>query len=231
MIGWLVNDPPSEAYGNFTPSTADTPVESTCSTVLEPVNFTGTASYITGKRSQARPRAHSGDAGGNFFPDSAGITSTPKATSGYQQEKEIDEFDSTGIFIRRINAKTTAIPAAETRGAEGVRRLPRPYRGRGRPDQRQRPRLRSGALVMREFSAAGEFISHINGAETPAGRFGFICNSFACFDSVFGVAVDSKGYAYVTDGEDHVVHIFRPQPRSRTSPTNPTRTRRRRPGR
>ncbi len=228
---WLAfdNSPTSDSYGSY---------YALSSGIVEkrdgygnPVDFIGTASYISGNTITGTPKGAFGNASGNFYPDGSGITVDSEGNIWVinRERREIDEFDSTGVFIRRINAETTTIPAAETpMGPKGFGSYPGltgvavdPTTGNVLVSDR-------GALVVREFSPSGEYLNDITGADTPAGKFGFICNSFACFDSVYGVAVNSQGYVYVADGEDHVVDIFKPQPRQPTvaykPDTNPTPT-------
>jgi hypothetical protein len=70
-----------------------------------------------------------------------------------------------------------------------------------------------------EFSPAGDYIGHLDGADTPAGGFGFQCfgglnppASVYCYDFAVGLAVNSEGYLYVGDGNNGVVDIFSPHP-------------------
>jgi hypothetical protein len=58
----------------------------------------------------------------------------------------------------------------------------------------------SGSAGVYEFDSSGAQIQHITGTDTPSGSFG----------NLTGVAVDSLGDVYVTDGEQRVVDDFSP---------------------
>ena len=181
-----------------------------------PVKFDGHASYIVGNRITGTPNGEfSGSAAGSFEPVYSGISVDFEGNIWVSDEekKEIDEFGPDGVFIQRITGAGVPTPKGnvfgEFQGLAGV--AVDPTNGNVLSADR-------GNDVVNEFSPSGEFLAQMTGADTPAGRF----------QDPIGIAVNSQGYVYVTDGPNKVVDIFKPRPVQPTVTynldTNPTTT-------
>ena len=180
------------------------------------VKFTGTAGYIKGNRLTGTPNGNFGaSAAGSFEPVYSGITvdSSGNLWVTDQEKREVDEFGPDGIFIQRITGAGAPTPKGLSFGAfQGLAGVAvDPTNGNVLVADR-------GNDVVDEFSPTGTYIGQLTGAGTPAGGF----------EDPIGVAVNSQGYVYVTDGPNKVVDIFSPQPAEPTiaykPETNPTPT-------
>jgi hypothetical protein len=181
-----------------------------------PVKFDGHASYIVGNRITGTANGEfSGSAAGSFEPVYSGISVDFEGNIWVtdEEKKEIDQFGPDGIFIQRITGAGVPTPKGnvfgEFQGLAGV--AVDPTNGNILSADR-------GNDVVNEFSPSGEFLAQMTGADTPAGRF----------QDPIGVAVNSQGYVYVTDGPNKVVDILKPRPAQPTvaykPDTNPTTT-------
>jgi hypothetical protein len=199
-----------------------------------PVNFSGSASYIAGNKISGTPTglfpygaAGAGVNGryGGITVDSDGnvwVTDDPQGDGSVHNPAEIDEFDSSGIFVRRLTAASSGLPTTLGPNLGGV--AVDPTNG----DILVTDRTHS---VVDEFSPAGDYIGQFDGSDTPAGQFGTACAGFyppICSTDIVGLDVNSQGYLYVDDGYNHVVDIYGPRAVRPTivykPETNPTAT-------
>jgi hypothetical protein len=198
-----------------------------------PVPFSGSAGYISGNEITGTPSGPFGGGAGNISPVLSGITIDPDGNIWAIKENEIDEFAPSGIFLQRITAESAGVPP--TTNQAGTHQFgSNPGLTALAVDPTNGDLLvsdRSG-MVVDEFSPQGKYLGRFSGAETPQGSFGSVCVAFGeqevCWDRVTGLAVDSEGRAYVTDGYNGVVDVFNPRPAQPTigdkPDTNPTAT-------
>jgi len=146
-----------------------------------PVDFSGSASYISGSEITGTPSGSFGnlqgiavDSGGNIY--------------AVDQGKEVvDEFSQAGTFLRQITGASVpggsfgSIVAVGVNNANGNVYV-----------------VDAGENAVDEFSSSGAFLAQLTGADTRAGSF----------SSPQGVAVDSSGDVYVADGGNHVIDEF-----------------------
>ncbi len=238
------NDPESDSYGDYYLFTGMGPaVLGKYDGYGNRVDFTASGGYIEGNEILGTPKkTFPSDAAGSFSPSYSGIAVDPNngnlwLLNNAYEETEIDEFDSTGRFLRRITEKSAGVPPSVTPAS----RTPKFGGGQGLTGIAVDPTNshilvsdRAG-LVIDEFSPQGEFLGQLTGADTPAGKFGFECqdifgdpNNRICSTRVVGISVNSEGYVYVTDADNDVVDIFNPAPREPTivskPDSNPTAT-------
>jgi hypothetical protein len=236
---WIAfdTDPEHDNYGNYYLYTGQGPsVIRKYDGYGNPVPFTGSAPYINGNEITGTPKGtFPSGAAGSFSPDFAGIAVDPEGDFWIidTASREIDEFDESGVLLSRITANSAGVPPNSTPA--------------GSPPFGQFPGLaglaidptngdilvsdRAG-LVVDEFTPQGKFIGQLTGADTPAGSFGYECKSIfgtpSCRTRVTGIAVNSEGYVYVTDGFNQVIDVFAPRSIQPTveykSDSNPTET-------
>jgi hypothetical protein len=241
------NGPQTDSYGNYYFFTGQAPsILSQYDGYGNPVNFTGSASYIHGNQIVGNPkRTFPSEAAGSFSPAYSGVAVDPNNGHiwvtvndyGYESEPEIDEFDSTGIFIRRITAKSSGVPTYPTPAYKQPAFGASPGMSGIAVDPTNGDVLVSdrASLVVDEFTPQGKYIGRLTGADTPAGSFGYKCVDYYgdpqnryCEDRAISIAVNSQGYVYVTDSRNHVVDVFKPRatrPKISDEPdSNPTAT-------
>jgi hypothetical protein len=213
-----------------------------------PVNFSGSASYIVGNKITGSPFGNiSQFGGGNQQSDiRSGIAVDSHGNiwitdvNGYEPESRgIYEFAPSGVFIRRITAASSGVPSNPNTPAASTPGWGGDFAGFGgiAIDPTNEDILVSDRanLWIDEFSPAGEYIGHIDAADSPAGGLGFQCfgglnppASTYCYDFAIGLAVNSQGYLYVNDGTHGVVDIYSPHPPMETvaykPETNPAAT-------
>ena len=148
-----------------------------------PVNFSASASYISGDEITGTPSGNFGRAW-NLAVDAEGNIYVVD-----EHKNVVDEFESSGRFIR---AFTGAGGAGEPSFSDvtGVA---------VDPTNRNVLVVDSGSDVIDEFSSSGEFLSHLTGP---------LPESFGSLQG--GIAVNSSGYLYVPDSANNVVDIFTP---------------------
>jgi hypothetical protein len=146
-----------------------------------PVNYSGSASYINGSHIMGTPSDPSA------FGDLQNITTD--ATGDifvYDQNRQVvDEYGPTGLFIQELSSS----PSGPFGAIGGIA-----------SDPQSGSILIAEGSVVHEYDSAGTFIADIGGESTPA-------ESFA---GIQGLAVNSEGYVYISDGGHGVVDIFGP---------------------
>jgi hypothetical protein len=235
------NAPESDSFGNYYLYSNETPSGGSAIVMRDgynnPVDFTGSASYIDGDEITGTPRGPLGrSASGGNNPEMSGITVDGEGHLWVidHERGEIDEFDATtGLFIQGISAKSSGAPHGINPAGEHLfNASPGLTAVAVDPTNGDVLVSEKTGLVVDEFSPQGKYLGQLSGAETPAGTFGYQCagepgNEY-CHDHVSGVAVNSEGYVYVADGLGHVVDIFGPRPAQptidREPNTNPTTT-------
>ena len=225
------NAPQSDAYGDYY-LYANGRVEK-FDGYGNPVDFTGAAGYISGNRITGTP--FTGLTNSNFNPNMAGITVDFEGNIWVinQQNKEVDEFSSTGVFIQRITEKSSGVPQfSSPTGPKGFSAYPGLTGVAVDPTNGDVLVADKASGVVDEFSPQGKYVGTLDGIGTPSGKFKFHCegnpgNEF-CHSHAFAIAVNSQGYVYVADGLSGVVDIFGPRPAQPTisdkPDTNPTTT-------
>lgn len=146
------------------------------------VDFTGgPASYISGNQltgtpdhAFSRPSDVAVDASGNIYVVDQGTS-------------EVDEYDSTGVFVRAFTAGSSTTFSLLTTVAID------PTNG----DVLIGDSGSSSNGFVHEFDATGNFVSDLDGSGTPGGNF-----------DPHGLAVDSTGTLYVTSPFQAVVDVF-----------------------
>ena len=225
------NAPQSAAYGNYF-EYGPGPVIHLYDGYSNPVNFTGTAPYISGSTLTGTPSG--GIGGGGTAPESGGIVIDDEGNIWVNNNKEILEFAESGIFIQRITAKSAGgVPASNLNptGPKAFAAFPGLTGIAVDPTNGHVLVADRAGMLIDEFSETGKFLGQIDGTDTPAGKFGYLCiNPFIefCYSYAFGIAVDSKGHLYVTDDVNQVVDVFGPTaatPKITDEPdSNPTAT-------
>ncbi len=166
-----------------------------------PVEFTASASYISGNQLTGTPSAHFGAPVGVAVATSGDIlvVDAKQGQFGEQGRNVIDEFEPSGVFIREITGPpgepfgdVTAVTTDPTTGD-----ILAVDRGEHAGEDEE-------PAVVDEFNSSGTYQTKITGAETPAGSLGY--DSF----DPGGVGVSSSGYLYVPDVTHHLVDIFSP---------------------
>ena len=166
-----------------------------------PVEFTASASYISGNQLTGTPSAHFGAPVGVAVATSGDIlvVDAKQGQFGEQGRNVIDEFEPSGVFIREITGPpgepfgdVTAVATDPTTGD-----ILAVDRGEHAGEDEE-------PAVVDEFNSSGTYQTKITGAETPAGSLGY--DSF----DPGGVGVSSSGYLYVPDVTHHLVDIFSP---------------------
>ena len=160
----------------------------------DPVDFTGSASYISGNELLGTP---SGPSSYTHFgvPSSVAVDSSGDilvADAGHGQfgaeegRDVVDEFAPSGLFVREITGppseqfgNVTAVATDPTTG--NILAVDRGNGGEGDHE------------VIDEFNSSGTYLARITGAETPAGFFG------GSYGEPGGIAVSKSGYLYVPD--------------------------------
>jgi hypothetical protein len=211
-----------------------------------PVDFDATASYIDGNKIVGTSHGVFTlfGAGSFAFDEYGGIAVDPDGNIWVTQAKqstqggipEIDEFSPSGVFIRRITAASSGVPTNLNTPSTGTPVWGGPGFGAIAIDPTNGDLLVSdrSSFWIDEFSPAGDYIGHVDGSNSLAGGFGYLCTHNAgptstfCTDQVLGLAVNSQGYLYVTDAFNHVVDIFGPRQARPTitykAETNPAAT-------
>jgi hypothetical protein len=149
-----------------------------------PINFSASAPYISGNTITGTPGGAFGQGWNIAVDDNGNIYVVDK------EKKVVDEFDSTGAFLRSFDG--TGAPGGFSGNLAGV--AVDPTTGNVLV-------VDAGNHAVDEFSPSGEYLSQLLGAETPALSFGTLNG---------GIAVNSSGYVYVADGSNHVIDIFTP---------------------
>ncbi len=162
------------------------------------VNFTAAEPYVSGSEIIGTPSGYFGsrgltridvDGNGNFYAVD-------------QTRNEVDEFESSGKFVRAFTG--TGAPGSFAPSSVAI-------------DPTNEDVLIVSGDVVDEFSSAGTYLGQISGVETPTGSFGELSG---------GIAVNSNGYVYLADHFYGAVDIFSPRtvlPKiTYGTPTNPT---------
>lgn len=215
------NAPQSDSFGRFYRYEAVPGSVRVYDGYGNPTNFTGSAGYISGNRITGTPKGPlSNGAAGNGNPSMSGIAIDPEGDIWIidQENREIYEFDSTGVFIQRITATTANVPESNRNPAG-----PRPfgaYPGLSAiaidPTNGNVLVSDKSGFIVHEFTPQGKYVGQITGEDTPEGSLGSECyfpngNQF-CFTHVTSLSVNSDGYVYVADGVNRVVSVFGPRP-------------------
>jgi hypothetical protein len=198
-----------------------------------PVNFTGSAGYISGNTITGTP--FSGLTYSSFNPDMAGITVDWEGNiwAVNQEHRELDQFSPSGVFIQRITEKSSGVPQfSNPGGPHAFGAYPGITGVAVDPTNGDILTSDKASGVVDEFTPQGKYVGSLDGSGTPAGKFKFQCENFFgtvyCHTHVIGVAVNSQGYVYIGDGLGGVVYIYGPRPTQPTitdrPPTNPTAT-------
>lgn len=209
-----------------------------------PVDFTGQASYIDGNAITGTPKGPFGEGAAGFFtPEISGITVNPSNghiwvidAGSYYRPSALFEYNTEGIFLQEITAKSADIPPRETPSGPrtfgfgpGLAAIAvDPTNGNVLVSDR-------AGLVIDEFSPEGKLLGVIDGSGTPNGHLGYTCNksneNLFCYTNVTGLGVDSRGYVYVADGDNHAMQVYAPRPaqpkisvKPRTNPTTSSET-------
>ena len=238
MPTWVTvdNDPQSDAYGHYYTYASRGGIKQ-FDGYGNPVNFTGSASYISGNTILGTPFGNL--VGGSNDPNMAGITVDSEGNIWVinSETPEIDEFAPSGVVLQRITAASSGVPA-----------FTNPIDGETQPFG-YFPGLTGIAVdptngdvvvsdkfagVVDEFSPQGRYLGSIDGSEAPTGRFKFECREEGgepprfCHTHVNGVAFNSEGYLYVATGLNGAVDIYGPRPAQPAiaykPATNPTAT-------
>ena len=225
------NDPQSQAYGNYFEYGPGGTIHM-YDGYSNPANFTGTAPYISGNTLTGTPNGPIG--GGSYSPEQGGIDVDDEGNIWVDNNKEILEFDDSGLFIQRITAKSAGgVPASTLNptGPKAFGAFPGLTGMAVDPTNGHLLVFDRAGFKINEFTEAGKFIGQLDGLETPNHGFGYFCfetHIEFCYANAFGLAVDSTGRLYVTDDINHVVQIFGPaaaEPRITDEPdSNPTTT-------
>ena len=141
-------------------------------------DFSASASYISANQLTGTP-AHSFGGAEALATDSAGNVYVADNAN-----HEVDEFDSSGTFLRAFTGTFGSLSSIAVDPTTGNVLI---------GDQ-------SNHLV-HEFDSSGTFLEDIDGSATPDGSF-----------SPQGLAVDSSGTLYVADSAHQVVDAFSPPP-------------------
>ena len=155
------------------------------------------------------------DSHGNFWI-------TEDSTSNLAK-RGIYEFAPSGLFVRRITAASSGVPTNPNTQAASTPTWAGSYAGFGGiaidPTNDNILVSDRANLWIDEFSPSGDYIGHLDAADTPDGGFGFQCfgglnppATVTCYDFAVGLAVNSQGYLYVNDGTHGVVDIYSPHP-------------------
>ncbi len=225
------NDSQSEAYGNYFEYGPGGQIRM-YDGYSNPVNFSGTAPYISGNTLSGTPTGPLG--GGSGPPENGGFVVDDEGNIWVDNNKEILEFDDSGIFIQRITAKSAGgVPASNLNptGPKAFAAFPGLSGMAVDPTNGHVLVFDRAGFMINEFTEQGKFIGQIDGTDTPEGGFGYFCfetHIEFCYANAFGIAVDSNGYLYVTDDLNHVVQIYGPasaDPKVTDEPdSNPTAT-------
>ena len=149
-----------------------------------PVNFTGSASYISGPQITGTP---SGPFSFNSnTSDALAVDSHGNIYVADNGNDVVDEFEL-GTFVQSFTGSATPNGSFASVVAVGVDSAGDVYV------------VDEGNDAVDEFSSSGAFIGQLTGAATPAGSF-----------VPQGVAIDSSGDVYVSDLADSVVDKFGP---------------------
>jgi sugar lactone lactonase YvrE len=198
-----------------------------------PVNFSGSASYIANNKISGTPFGSLSSGGNN--PGMAGITVDSEGNIWVinQENREIDEFANTGVFIQRITEKSSGVPQfSNPAGPHGFAAYPGLTGIAVDPTNGDVLVSDKTSGVVDEFTPQGAYAGSLDGSGTPVGKFKFQCEnpygSEFCHTHVTGVAVNSQGYVYIADGLNGVVYVYGPRPKQPTitdkPDTNPTTT-------
>jgi hypothetical protein len=152
-----------------------------------PANFSGSAAYIAANQLTGTDTGSGGSYVPFGKPQGVSVDSSGNVYVVDQGHDVIDEFDSTGVFVRKL-AETPGGPFAGVE-AVGVD-----------PSSGHVYVLDGGSKVVDEFDSSGAYVGRIVGPDTPAHSLG----------GPRGVAVNSKGDIYVTDAANRVVNVFGP---------------------
>ncbi len=165
------------------------------------VNFTGSASYISGNQITGTPSARFGAPVGIAVAPSGNIlvVDAKQGQFGEQGRNVIDEFEPSGIFVREIKG-----PPSEPFGDVTAVAVDPSTGNILAVDRGEHAGENEEPAVVDEFDQSGGFLAQITGAETPEGSLGY--DSF----DPGGISVSSSGYLYVPDVTHHLVDIFSP---------------------
>ena len=137
-------------------------------------SFSASQSYITANQITGTPDHAFGDVHGVAVDGSGNVYALDVSHS------EVDEFDSTGTFVRAFTGSFVSLSAVAIDPTTGNVLIGD-----------------SGQGVVHEFDSSGAFIDDTDGSGTPGGSF-----------SPQGLAVDSNGRLYVADGAHPVVDVM-----------------------
>ena len=137
-------------------------------------SFSASASYISANQLTGTPAHAFGDVHGVAVNGSGNVYALDVTNS------EVNEFDSTGTFVRAFTGSFVSISAVAVDPTNGDVLIGD-----------------SGQGVVHEFDSSGAFIDDTDGSGTPGGSF-----------SPQGLAVDSNGTLYVADGSHPVVNVM-----------------------
>ena len=197
-----------------------------------PIDFSGNASYIVGNKVTGTPYgSFSQYGGGDQYSDiRSGIAVDSHGNiwvtdgDGYNAtHRGIYEFAPSGLFIRRITAESSGVPTNPNTPAASTPAWGGDFAGFGGiaidPTNEHILVSDRANFWIDEFSAAGDYIGHLDASDSPAGGLGYQCfgglnppASTYCYDFAIGLAVNSEGYLYVNDGTHGVVDIYTPHP-------------------
>ena len=169
------NAPQSEAYGNYFEYGPGGTIRM-FDGYSNPVNFTGTASYISGNTITGTPTGPLGGGGG--APEYGGIVVDREGNIWVNNNKEIIEFDDSGIFLQRITAKSAGgVPASNLNptGPKAFGAFPGLSGIAVDPTNGHVLIFDRAGFKIDEFSGDGKFIGQVDGTDTPEGTFGYHC--------------------------------------------------------
>ena len=150
-----------------------------------PVEFSASASYISGNTITGTPSGHFGTISNISVGNEGNIYVVE------ERNLVVDEFAPSGEFITDFSG--TGVPGGFVEPLTGVAID---------PTNENVLVVDSGNQTVDEFSTTGEYLGQLTGTD-PSTPFGTLNG---------GIAVNSHGYLYVADGTGKAVDIFKPTP-------------------